>query len=183
MGIDDVDGFPGQAFGQPNSRIAGRKRLDLRRFSRFLRRAAIVFRAAGVSRRIGPGGRLRAGPGPGAFPAAGITRVVLRAADADKATVTTRMAGTAIEIGGIPVGGAQGYHSSDPNWRETPAAKWGLDFVSERRGATLIVSTKNELHYIHHHYAFESLTVRVPTGVEVVKEPRTLTGDGAPDLH
>ena len=39
------------------------------------------------------------------------------------------------------------------------------------------------MRYIHHHYAFTSVTVRVPPGVEVVKEPRTLTGDGAPDLH
>ena len=55
--------------------------------------------------------------------------------------------------------------------------------MSERRGTALIVSTKNEMRYLHHYYAFKSLTVRVPTGVLVVPEARTLTGDGAPDLH
>jgi hypothetical protein len=117
------------------------------------------------------------------FPAAGITRFVLRAEDADKATVEHGAPGSAIEVSGIPTGGAAGYHSSDPNWRETPAAEWGLDFVSVQRGPILVVSTKNEMRYIHHHYAFASVSVRVPPGVEVVKEPRTLTGEGAPDLH
>jgi hypothetical protein len=117
------------------------------------------------------------------FPAAGITKLVLRAGDADHATVETGVAGSAIEVTGIPTGGAAGYHPSDPTWRETPAAQWGLDFVSVQRGPMLVVSTKNEMHYIHHHYAFASVTVRVPPGIDVVKEPRTLTGDGAPDLH
>jgi len=117
------------------------------------------------------------------FPAAGITKVVLRAGEADTATVTSVAGATTIEVSGVPTGGAPGYHSPDPNWKETPAAEWGLDFVSERRGATLIVSTKNEMAYIHHHYAFESVTVRLPPGVEVVREKRELTGDGAPDLH
>ena len=117
------------------------------------------------------------------FPAAGITMLVLRAEDADKAMVETGARGSAIEVSGIPTGGAAGYHSPDPKWRETPAAEWGLDFVSVQRGPILVVSTKNEMRYIHHHYAFASVTVRVPPGVEVVKEQRTLTGDGAPDLH
>ena len=117
------------------------------------------------------------------FPAAGITTLVLRAGDADNATFETGAAGSAIEVSGIPSGGAAGYHSADPNWRETSAAEWGLDFVSARRGPILIISTKNEMRYIHHHYAFASVAVRVPPGIEVVKEPRTLTGDGAPDLH
>jgi hypothetical protein len=117
------------------------------------------------------------------FPAAGITTLVLRAGDADQAAVETGARGSAIEVSGIPTGGAAGYHPADPKWRETPAAEWGLDFVSVQRGPILVVSTKNEMHYIHHHYAFESVTVRVPPGVEVVKEQRTLTGDGAPDLH
>jgi hypothetical protein len=117
------------------------------------------------------------------FPAAGITRLVLRAEEADKATVETGAPGSAIEVSGIPAGGAAGYHSPDPKWRETSAAEWGLDLVPVQRGPILVVSTKNEMRYIHHHYAFASLAVRVPPGVEVVKEPRTLTGDGAPDLH
>jgi hypothetical protein len=118
-----------------------------------------------------------------AFPASGITTLVLRAGDADTATVETGARGSAIEVSGVPTGGAAGYHPSDPKWRETPAAEWGLDFVSVQRGPTLVVSTKNEMRYIHHHYAFASLAVRVPPGVDVVKEPRTLTGNGAPDLH
>ena len=117
------------------------------------------------------------------FDAAGITRVVLRAEDAAAATVVVQASTSTIDVAGVPTGGAKGYHSPDPKWRETPAAKWGLDFVSVRRGSTLIVSTKNEMAYIHHHYAFERLTIGVPKGVEVVKEPRTLTGDGAPDLR
>jgi len=117
------------------------------------------------------------------FPAAGITQVVLRAQDANQATVETGASGSAIEVSGIPTGGAPGYHPSDPKWRETPAAEWGLDFVSLQRGPILVVSTTHEMRYIHHHYAFASLVLRVPPGVEVIKEPRTLTGDGAPDLH
>ena len=117
------------------------------------------------------------------FPAAGITTLVLRAEGAHKAMVETGAGGSAIEVSGIPTGGAAGYHSPDPKWRETPPAEWGLDFVSVQRGPILVVSTKNEMRYIHHHYAFASVTVRVPPGVEVVKEQRTLTGDGAPDLH
>jgi hypothetical protein len=117
------------------------------------------------------------------FPAAGITKVVLRAAAADTALVT-RVAGlTTIDMAGTPTGGAPGYHPSDPKWRETPAAEWGLDFVSERHGGVLIVSTRNEVRYLHHHYAFEALTVRVPIGVGVVTERRELTDKGAPDLH
>ena len=39
----------------------------------------------------------------------------------------------------------------DPNWRETPAAN-GDSTSCRREGSVLIVSTKNELRYIHHHY-------------------------------
>jgi hypothetical protein len=117
------------------------------------------------------------------FPAAGVTRLVLRAGGAAAATVKTGATGSAVEISGMPAGGAKGYHSPDPKWRETPAAEWGLDFVSSQRGSLLIVSTKNEMRHLHHQYVFERVTVRVPPGVDVVKEPRTLTGDGAPDLR
>jgi hypothetical protein len=117
------------------------------------------------------------------FPAAGIEKVILRAEAAETAKVTTSMDAKTIDVAGVPTGGAAGYHSSDPNWRETPAAQWGLDFVSARKGSVLVVSTRNELRHIHHRYAFTSLTVRVPIGVAVVKERRQLTHDGAPDLR
>lgn len=145
--------------------------------------ARTVILASTMTRHAVPPGQPQARAFRRSFPAAGISKVVLRAEQADTATVTTVEGASTIEVSGVPTGGAQGYHSPDPNWKETPAAQWGLDFVSERRGSTLIVSTKNEMAYIHHHYAFTSVTVRVPPDIEVVREKRELTGDGAPDLH
>jgi hypothetical protein len=116
------------------------------------------------------------------FPAAGVTRLILRASAAQAARVTT-LAATSIDVSGVPTGGAPGYHPSDPSWREKSPQEWGFDFVSVRRGHDLIVSTKNEIEYIHHGYTLEDLTVAVPPGIEVVREPRTLTGSGAPDLR
>src|SRR5262245_42685986 len=104
------------------------------------------------------------------FPAAGVTRVVLRASAAAGAEVTTDRDAADIEVSGRPIGGAEGYHSPDPNWRETPAADWGLGFEAQRHGAVLVVSTKKEILYIHHHYVLTSLRVRVPAGVRVVRE-------------
>jgi len=86
----------------------------------------------------------------------------------------------------VPSGGPRGYHSPEPfgrQTRDTPAGERGLDFVSARHGDVLVVSSRNEIHYIHHHYAFQSLKLRVPTGVKVVRERRELTGDGGPDLR
>jgi hypothetical protein len=117
------------------------------------------------------------------FPATGVKKLVLRAEAAATAHVTTSMDARTIDVAGLPESGAAGYHPSDPNWRETPADRWGLDFVSARRGDVLVVSSTNERGDIHHRYAFTSLTVRVPIGVEVVKERRQLTHDGAPDLR
>lgn len=117
------------------------------------------------------------------FPAAGIKKIVLRAAEAETSQVTTDPTAEVVEVSGTPTGGAKGYHSTNPFWRETPAEEWGLDFVSARRGDFLLISTKNEIHYIHHGYFLKSLTIRVPTGVEVVREQRQLTGDGGPDLE
>ncbi|MCI0459297.1 MAG: hypothetical protein L0Z62_20300 [Gemmataceae bacterium] len=117
------------------------------------------------------------------FTAAGVKKVVLRAAAADTAEVTADSAAGVVEVSGVPAGGASGYHSPDPNWRETPAAEWGLDFVCAQYGEVLVISTKNEIHYIHHGYFLQSLTLRVPARVEVVKESRKLAGNGAPDLE
>src|SRR5262249_28446394 len=95
------------------------------------------------------------------FPIAGIKKVILRAAAAETSEVTTDPAAAAVDISGLPAGEAQGYHSPEPFWRETPAAKMGRDFVSARYGAVLVISTKNEFHYIHHHYLLESVALRV----------------------
>ena len=116
------------------------------------------------------------------FPMTRVATVILRAAAADKASVVIEPALKAVEVSGLPLGGAKGYHSPDPNWRETPASEWGLDFETARFGDVLVISTKNEMSYIHHHYALSSLTLRVPAGVKVIRETRQLTGDGKPDL-
>ena len=117
-----------------------------------------------------------------AFPSEGITRVVLRASAVERASVVRSKAG-GIKVSGIPTGGTRGYHPSDPNWKETTASEWGLGFVAKRFGSTLVISTKNEIQYIHHHYTLEGIRVKVHAGVAVVREPRTLGPDGAPDLR
>jgi len=115
------------------------------------------------------------------FPAEGVSRVIFRAALAQEARVVTAE-GKIIKVAGIPRGGAPGYHPRDPKWRETPASEWGLDFRAKAFGKTLVISTVNEIEYIHHGYQLEQLVITVPTGVEVVREVRQLSGDGAPDL-
>jgi hypothetical protein len=116
------------------------------------------------------------------FPTAGIKKIIFRASTAESSTVTIDSVAEAIEISGLPAGDAKGYHSPDPNWRETPAAEYGLDFVSAQFGDVLVISTKNEILYIHHHYFLESVALRVPADIEVVRERRKLTGDKGPDL-
>jgi hypothetical protein len=118
-----------------------------------------------------------------AFPATGVKKVLLRTAAAAKADVTTDPTANVVEVSGLPTGGASGYHSPDFWWRETPAAEWGLGFTSARHGDVLVISTENEIHYIHHLYFLKSVSLRVPVGVEVVREPRQWTGDGAPNLE
>jgi hypothetical protein len=115
------------------------------------------------------------------FPAAGIKTVILRAADAARATVHHSDRDT-IEVSGKMRGGAGGYHSPDPKWRETPVTEWGLDFEGKLFGDVLVLSSKNEMAFVHHAYDLHSLVVSVPTGVQVVPVPRELSGDGAPDL-
>lgn len=117
------------------------------------------------------------------FPFDGIKKVIFRAAEAETCEVTTDPAAEMVEVSGLPEGDAKGYHSDDPNWRETPAAEWGLDFVSARHGDLLVISTQNEIQYIHHLYYLKSLALRVPAGIEVVREQRKLTGDGGPNLQ
>lgn len=116
------------------------------------------------------------------FDAQGIQRVVLRAANADKAKVV-RTESKRITIAGQVAGGAQGYHAPDPNLKETPASEWGMRFVSQQFGPVLVVSSQNETGYIHHFYTIDTITVTVPNGVDVVLETRALSGSGAPDLR
>jgi hypothetical protein len=115
------------------------------------------------------------------FPAAGISTVVLRAGTAVEAAVTVGPAAV-VQIAGTASGGAKGHHSTDPNWKETQAADWGLGFLAQAFGSTLVVSTQNETLYIHHHYIVERIQLQVPPNVKVVREARALSGDGKPDL-
>jgi hypothetical protein len=116
------------------------------------------------------------------FSSAGVKRVVIRAAEIETAEIQTDAGATGIEISGEPIGGAAGYHSPDPNWKETPARDWGLDFVAEAHGPLLVISSKNEIQYIHHGYRLREIKIRLPAGCEVVREKRELTGDGSPNL-
>jgi hypothetical protein len=118
------------------------------------------------------------------FEALRVSRIILRASAADRAIGTTVIRDAPfVSVFGIPSGGARGYHSSDPNWRETPASERGLDFVSRRFGSTLVISTKNEISYLHHRYTLEQIDVILPSPcVKLVREVRRLTGNPAPDL-
>ena len=116
------------------------------------------------------------------FPADGIERVVLRAAGASNAQVVPGRFGI-VKVTGSATGGAAGYHSPDPNWKETPASQWGMTFLSKRFGTTLVVSSVNEIGYIHHQYAIRDLEVELPASVQLVREPRQLSGSGTADLH
>ncbi len=115
--------------------------------------------------------------------AEGIDEVVLRAGLAATATIRKQKGDAkAIIVEGKLVGGAKGYHPPDPNWKETPPEKWGLNFVSKRFGKTLVVSTVNEIKYIHHRYVLDGLIITVPENVRVRLLPRELDGVGKPDL-
>ena len=115
--------------------------------------------------------------------AEGIDEVVLRAGLAATATVRKQKGNAkAIIVEGKLIGGAKGYHPSDPTWKETPPEKWGLNFVSKRFGKTLVVSTVNEIQFIHHRYVLDGLIITVPDNVRVRLLPRELDGDGKPNL-
>ena len=116
------------------------------------------------------------------FPAKTISRIVLRAGNANLATVEKVDASASIQISATATGGSRGYHSPDPDWKETPPSDWGLEFVGKVFGSILVISTKNEIQYIHHRYVLERIHLLVPSNIEVVREPRTLSGDGKPNL-
>ena len=117
------------------------------------------------------------------FPAAGIEKVVLRASAAEQATVVPlEESAVSIIVSAVPSGGARGYRPPDPNWKEKTPTEWGLRFVAQQYGATLVISSLNEIHHIHHHYTLESIRIELPANVELVRERRVLSGDGRPDL-
>ena len=116
------------------------------------------------------------------FSARGIRAVYLRAEAAEQAEVKAIPGRPIITVSGIPSGDARGYHSPDPDWRETPAAFWGLDFVAKAYGSALVISSEKEIFYLHHHYHLAKILIEVPAGVEVIREKRQLTGDPTPDL-
>ena len=117
------------------------------------------------------------------FDAEGISTVVLRGGNAITGTVVNSGFDVkGITVSATPTGGAAGYHPTDPSWRETKAADWGMSFVSKRFGDTLIISTKNEMSHMHHYYAFAAIRITVPPKTKVLLEPRQLSGDGMPDL-
>jgi hypothetical protein len=57
-----------------------------------------------------------------------------------------------------------------------------LDFVGQRFGDVLVISTKSEIGIIHHHCHLAAITLDAPEGVTVIRVVRQLSGDGAPDL-
>ena len=116
------------------------------------------------------------------FDAPAVTTVVFRAANASNAVVRHESPASTVHVVGTPRGGARGYHSPDPKWRETPASRWGLDFVAKQHGSVLVISTKNEIAYIHHGYYLDSIVLTVPVGVTVQCVNRDLSGSGDPDL-
>ena len=135
-----------------------------------------------------PSSSAAAAPEPGGkrvtrtFPAAGVSRVVLRATLAREAKVVSEERAD-ILVAGTAQGGAAGYHPSDPSWKETKAEDWGLDFKGKAFGPTLVISSSNELHYIHHSYYLDALVITVPRHVEVTREEKTPTENGAADLR
>jgi hypothetical protein len=94
----------------------------------------------------------------------------------------TEPGATVVTVSGMPVGGAKGYHSANPFWRETPPHRWGLDLLAKTYGRTLVIASANEIRFIHHVYLLTGLKLVVPPGVKVVVEERELTGDGSPSF-
>jgi len=91
--------------------------------------------------------------------AVGVKKLIVRST---LATVATRVSSTReplISIRGRPRGGTKGYHPSDPNWKETKPEDWGLKFVSRTFGDVLVVSSLNEIGYIHHQYLIEEIEI------------------------
>ena len=116
------------------------------------------------------------------FEADQITKVIIRAGSITDGTVVKQSKSPTIKISAIPSGGTKGYHPADKNWKETPAKEWGLAFEAKKFGTILVISSKNEIAYIHHHYWLANVEIEVPSGVQVILSPREVSGKGEPDL-
>jgi len=110
-----------------------------------------------------------------------IDKVVLRAEKANEVAIKNQD-GQSLKICGIPSGGAEGYHSPDPDWKETYAEDWGLDFKAKRYDSTLVISTYNEIMYIHHYYYLKNILITAPENIKIKKVKRILNGNGDADL-
>jgi hypothetical protein len=108
--------------------------------------------------------------------------VLLRARNAEHAQISTAARVSKFRVCGLPSGGAEGYHPTDPNWRETPANEWGLGFKARQYGGTLVVSSSNEVEYLHHLYYLDKLKITAPKGITVKLKNRILSGEGKADL-
>jgi hypothetical protein len=115
------------------------------------------------------------------FPAAGVKRVVIRAAEAESGEVIHDPTADSVVISGQPSDGAPTHHPPGAI-PEGAAADRALDFVARPYGPVLVISSRNEIQYTHHCDRLRALRVRVPAGVEVTWRRRDWTGDGAPDL-
>lgn len=111
-----------------------------------------------------------------------VDTVVLRASTAEKSQVSHDVNESGVTVCGTPDGGAGGFHPGKLFWRETPVDEWGMGFKSMPYGDTLVISTFNEIKYIHHWYYLADLNVVLPKGIALKLENRELNGDGAADI-
>lgn len=121
------------------------------------------------------------------FPSNEVRTLELRSEQALNARIIETDEGSTIRVSAKPVGGAAGYFPAagmyEKPWKETKPADWGLGFQARRYGSRLVVSSVNEISYIHHYYALEDIEVVVPRGLRVRLIKRELNGHGAPDLR
>lgn len=120
------------------------------------------------------------------FPLTGVDTVILRARRAKTAHISTARMGAEISIYAKPAGGAEGYHPSNPSWRQTAPANWGLGFTGRRYGNKLVISSHNEISFIHHDYFLDDIHIAKPPNLTVRLKERVMgsdDGNGAPDLR
>jgi hypothetical protein len=115
-----------------------------------------------------------------------VRTIELRAGQAKTATISHKGERGKLVLRGRLEGGAEGYHPApdlyEKPWKETPPTKWGLGFEARRFGPRLVVSSRNEIVYIHHHYMISEIEVIAPPEVRVKLVDRELDGEGASDL-